>query len=149
MSHGGAEFSYLTNTFNSDIVNAIVANKKVEEKDEGFKVENLKYLVIPAAVFCVFVYQYFFKAKKTPAPSPAKGARAPPNKGRNKTFQELQEMEMEKKFAGLAERMGGSSGEMGMLKKEMDDMRSQLNSLSSGTEGLTANLKAEMEAMKA
>jgi hypothetical protein len=33
-------------------------------------------------------------------------------------------MEMEKKFAGLADKIGGSNGEMGMLKKEMDEMRS-------------------------
>ena len=32
-------------------------------------------------------------------------------------------MEMEKKFAGLSEKLAGSTGEMGMLKKEMDDMK--------------------------
>jgi len=32
-------------------------------------------------------------------------------------------MEMEKKFSGLSEKLTGSHGEMGMLKKEMDGMR--------------------------
>jgi hypothetical protein len=39
-------------------------------------------------------------------------------------------MELDRKFAGLADKLGGSSGEVGHLKKEMDEMRNQLKSLS-------------------
>jgi hypothetical protein len=54
LQHQDNEYSYLTNTFNTEMVTAMV-NKK-EEADSGFKVENMKYFVIPAAIGFVFVY---------------------------------------------------------------------------------------------
>ena len=124
-----------------------------KDDDSGFKVESMKYFVIPAAVGFVYLYQTFFKAKKAPELSKGQAAKQGMQRGggqqRKQTFQELQEMEMEKKFAGLSEKLSGSTGEMGNLKKEMDEMKNQLKSLSSGTDGLTRGLKDEMDAMKA
>ena len=53
LEHPDNEYSYLTNSFNTEMVQAMVAKK---EDGDGFKVENLKFLVIPAAVGFVYLY---------------------------------------------------------------------------------------------
>jgi len=53
LEHKDNEYSYLTNSFNTEMVQAMVAKK---EDDSGFKVENMKYFVIPAAVGFVYLY---------------------------------------------------------------------------------------------
>ena len=53
LEHTDNEYSYFTNSFNTEMLQAMVAKK---EEDSGFKVENLKYFVIPAAVGFVYLY---------------------------------------------------------------------------------------------
>ena len=54
LEHQDNEYSYLTNTFNTEMVTNMV-NKK-DDADGGFNVQSLKYLVIPAAVGFVILY---------------------------------------------------------------------------------------------
>ena len=53
LQHKDNEYSYLTNSFNAEMVHAMVAKN---EDDSGFKVESMKYFVIPAAVGFVYLY---------------------------------------------------------------------------------------------
>jgi len=57
MEHADNEFSYFTNSFNSEML-------VVKKEDGSFDVSNLKYFVIPAALGFTYVYQVYFKAKK-------------------------------------------------------------------------------------
>ena len=53
LEHKDNEYSYLTNSFNTEMVQAMVAKK---DDENGFKVESMKYFVIPAAVGFVYLY---------------------------------------------------------------------------------------------
>jgi|TARA_B110000285_G_C14887851_1_gene497076 hypothetical protein len=66
VQHPDSSLSFLSNSFTSIIASAASnggsITKKDSDSDSGFSIDDIRYLIMPGAVLCVYIYQVYFKA---------------------------------------------------------------------------------------